>query len=136
MGVKCIAPAPLANMAALQPEDLLGGGLDIDGWSYLKQDVEHRRCADLIDKTYVQRQQFSRVMSSQLSPEERKDVHEIVVGAIEHKATFDTKWIGRIRLFKWPALGCEHLGITPIVSIIKCFIRGVMSWIFDSTIST
>ena len=33
-------------------------------------------------------------MSSQLRPEERKDVHEIVVGAIEHKATFDTKWIG------------------------------------------
>ena len=45
-------------MAALiQPEDLLGGGLDIDGWSYLKQDAEHRRCADLTDKTYVQRQQ-------------------------------------------------------------------------------
>ena len=80
--------------ALLQPEDLLGGGLDIDGWSYLKQDAEHRRCADLTDKTYVQRQQFPRVLNSQLRPEERKDVHEIVVGAIEHKATFDTKWIG------------------------------------------
>ena len=34
------------------------------------------------------------MLSSQLRPEERKDVHEIVVGAIEHKATFDTKWIG------------------------------------------
>ena len=34
------------------------------------------------------------MLSSHLRPEERKDVHEIVVGAIEHKATFDTKWIG------------------------------------------
>ena len=96
-------------MAALQPEDLLGGGLDIDGWSYLKQDGEHRRCADLTDKTYVQRQQYPRVLNSQLCQEERKDVHEIVVGAIEHKATFDTKWIGRIEgLILRPFFASRH----------------------------
>ena len=54
--------------ALLQPEDLLGGGLDIDGWSYLKQDAEHRRCADLTDKTYVQRQQGCNSIDIFLSP--------------------------------------------------------------------
>ena len=75
-------------------EDLLGGGLDIDGWSYLKQDAEHRSCADLTDKTYVLRQQYPRVLHSQLRQGERKEVHEIVIASIEHRAAFDTKWIG------------------------------------------
>ena len=40
--------------------------------------------------------QYPRVLNSQLSREERRDVHEIVVGSIEQKATFDTQWIGRM----------------------------------------
>ena len=36
-------------------EDLLGGGLDIDGWNYLKHEVG-RTVADLTDKSHVHRQ--------------------------------------------------------------------------------
>ena len=63
--VSLVHYAPYANMATMA-EDLLGGGLDIDGWSYLKQDREHNRCADLIDKTYLGRQQGC-VQQSRLS---------------------------------------------------------------------
>ncbi len=52
-------------------EELLGAGLDIDGWSYLKTEGG-RNWAQLVDRSFVHRQQFPVVKHSLLGPEEHK----------------------------------------------------------------
>ncbi len=75
-------------------EDLLGAGLDIDGWNYLKQ--EHGRAvADLVDRSYVHRQMVPFLLRCVLPKELVSEAHEVVVSALESKSTLDSAWVGK-----------------------------------------
>jgi hypothetical protein len=47
-------------------EDLLGGGLDIEGWSYLKNEVA-QKISELTDRSLVLRSTFPMVIKSKAS---------------------------------------------------------------------
>jgi len=47
-------------------EDLLGGGLDIEGWSYLKNEVA-QKISELTDRSLVLRSTFPMVLKSKVS---------------------------------------------------------------------
>jgi len=48
-------PGPTASVIGAMADELLGAGLDIDGWTFLKQELG-RSVADLTDKSYVHKQ--------------------------------------------------------------------------------
>ncbi len=99
----------------MQGDELLGGGLDIDGWNFLKHEPG-RTVNDLVDKSYIHRQhvplmvRYGRIVSDirhimvhqtnsaircQLPKHQRQEAHEIVVAALETKSTVDPPWIGK-----------------------------------------
>lgn len=47
-------------------EDLLGGGLDIEGWSYLKNEVA-QKISELTDRSLVLRSTFPMVIKSKVT---------------------------------------------------------------------
>ena len=74
-------------------EELLGGGLDIDGWSYLKNEVQGK-INEMTDRSLILRSTFPLVMKSRLKKKESKDAYEIVVAVMEMKSTIEPPWIG------------------------------------------
>ena len=74
-------------------EDLLGGGLDIDGWSYLKTE-NGRSVADLMDRSHVHRQQMPLVRKSLLPRAMHRDLQDIVINVLELKTSIDPHWMG------------------------------------------
>ena len=75
-------------------EELLGGGLDIDGWSYLKNEVQGK-INEMTDRSLILRSTFPLIMKSRLKKKESKDAYEIVVAVMEMKSTIEPPWIGR-----------------------------------------
>ena len=87
-------------MAAVD-QDLLGGGLDIEGWSYIKKDVA-AKIADMTDRTTVLRNTFPMLMRSKMQHDQQKQqvMHEIVTTALEAKSVIDVSFIGKKCLYK------------------------------------
>ena len=100
-------------MAGL-PEDLLGAGdwlkntwnsrffivsflwlgLDIDGWSYIKNEVA-AKIADMQDRSTILRSMFPLLLKSKFVKEnEKRDVYDIVQGALEFKAVLNVPFVG------------------------------------------
>ena len=99
-------------MAGL-PEDLLGAGdwlkntlenqdfsfflwlgLDIDGWSYIKNEVA-AKIADMQDRSTILRSMFPLLLKSGFVKEnEKRDVYDIVQGALEFKAVLNVPFVG------------------------------------------
>ena len=75
-------------------DDLLGGGLDIEGWSYLKFE-SGRNLTELLDKSYTHRQQIPLIIKSPMSQAQHRDIHEVVINALELKTQIDPAWIGK-----------------------------------------
>ena len=87
-------------------EDLLGGGLDIDGWSYLKNDVQGK-INEMTDRSLILRSTFPLIMRSKLKKKEAKDAYELVVQVMEMKSSIEPPWIGKflapkIQFHRWP----------------------------------
>ena len=75
-------------------EELLGGGLDIDGWSYLKNEVQSK-INEMTDRSLVLRSTFPLIMKSKLKKEEDiKQAYDMIVAVMEVKSTIDPPWIG------------------------------------------
>ena len=75
-------------------EELLGGGLDIDGWSYLKNDVQGK-INEMTDRSLILRSTFPLIMRSKLKKKEAKDAYELVVQVMEMKRSIEPPWIGK-----------------------------------------
>ena len=76
-------------------DELLGGGLDIDGWSYLKHEVA-AKIADMTDRSTILRSMFPLLLKSKfVKEEEKKEVFEIVQAALEMKSVIDVPFIGK-----------------------------------------
>ena len=76
-------------------EELLGGGLDIDGWSYLKNEVQSK-INEMTDRSLVLRSTFPLIVKSKLKKEEDiKQAYDLVVAVMEMKSTIDPPWIGK-----------------------------------------
>ena len=76
-------------------EELLGGGLDIDGWSFLKNEVQGK-INEMTDRSLILRSTFPLIMKSKLrKDQEAKDAYELVVAIMEMKSTIDGPWIGK-----------------------------------------
>ena len=82
-------------------EDLLGGGLDIDGWNFLKTE-SNRNVAELTDRSYVHRQAVPLVLKCLLAKEQRQEAHEVIVAALETRSQIDPAWTGKDR--HWEAM--------------------------------
>ena len=81
-------------MAAVD-QDLLGGGLDIEGWSYIKKEVA-AKIADMTDRTTVLRNTFPMLMRSKLESDQQKQIiHELVTTTLEAKSVIDVSFIGK-----------------------------------------
>ena len=81
-------------MAAVD-QDILGGGLDIEGWSYIKKDVA-AKIADMTDRTTILRNTFPMVVRSTLQTDRQKNsVQEIITTALEAKSVIDVSFIGK-----------------------------------------
>ena len=83
-------------MAAVD-QDILGGGLDIEGWSYIKKDVA-TKINDMTDRTTVLRNTFPMQIRSKLQAEVAARVHEIITTALEAKSVIDVPFIGKFLL--------------------------------------
>ena len=86
-------------------QELLGGGLDIEGWNYIKKDVA-AKIADMTDRTTILRNTFPMVVKSELQTDKQKrTVQEICTSTLEAKGVIDVSFIGR-RIFdqKWYTL--------------------------------
>ena len=80
-------------MAAVD-QDLLGGGLDIEGWSYIKKEVA-AKIADMTDRTTVLRNTFPMLMRSKLESDQQKQViQELITTTLEAKSVIDISFIG------------------------------------------
>ena len=76
-------------------QDLLGGGLDIEGWSYIKKEVA-TKIADMTDRTTVLRNTFPMLMRSKMESEQQKQIiHELVTTTLEAKSVIDVSFIGK-----------------------------------------
>ena len=75
-------------------DELLGGGLDIDGWNYLKLE-QNRSVHDLIDKSHIHRQMTPLVLRNTLPKEHRQEANEAIVACLEAKSTFMPEWVGK-----------------------------------------
>ena len=76
-------------------EELLGGGLDIDGWSYLKNEVQGK-VNEMTDRSLILRSTFPLVMKAKWTKEEdQKNAYDIVVAVMETKSTIEPPWIGK-----------------------------------------
>ena len=85
-------------MAAVD-QDILGGGLDIEGWSYIKKDVA-AKIADMTDRTTVLRNTFPMVVRSKLQTDRQKNsVQEIITTALEAKSVIDVSFIGKFLVY-------------------------------------
>ena len=73
-------------------DDLLGGGLDIEGWNYIKLE-QARGINELVDKAFIHRQMMPLILKNTLPKEMRQEAFEAVVGCIEAKSTFHPDWI-------------------------------------------
>merc|ERR1712126_237684 len=74
-------------------EELLGGGLDIDGWSYLKNEVQGK-VNEMTDRSLILRSTFPLVMKAKWTKEEdQKNAYDIVVAVMETKSTIEPPWI-------------------------------------------
>ena len=81
-------------------EDLLGGGLDIDGWSYLKNEVQGK-INEMTDRSLILRSTFPLIIKSKLKKEEdQKHAYDLVVAVMETKSTIEPPWIGKLRIRK------------------------------------
>ena len=76
-------------------EELLGGGLDIDGWSYLKNDVQGK-INEMTDRSLILRSTFPLPMKVKLHAKEKKEAEDIVVQVMEMKSSIEPPWIGRL----------------------------------------
>jgi hypothetical protein len=56
-------------------EDLLGAGLDIEGWSYLKGEVA-QKISELTDRSLILRSTFPMVIKSKVSKDKLKHKNE------------------------------------------------------------
>ena len=74
-------------------EELLGGGLDIDGWSYLKNEVQGK-INEMTDRSLILRSTFPLVIKSKLKKPESKTAYDLVVTVMEMKSTIEPPWIG------------------------------------------
>ena len=80
---------------AVADQDILGGGLDIEGWSYVKKDVA-TKIADMTDRTTILRNTFPMLVRSNLQTDTQKlTVHEIVTTTLEAKSVIDIAFIGK-----------------------------------------
>ena len=79
-------------------QDLLGGGLDIEGWSYIKKEVA-TKIADMTDRTTVLRNTFPMLMRSKMESDQQKQIiHELVTTTLEAKSVIDVSFIGKFLL--------------------------------------
>ena len=79
-------------------DDLLGNGLDIDGWNYLKLEVQGK-INEMTDRSFLLRSTFPLVIKSKLrNPEENKEANDIVLAIMEMKSVIDAPWIGKPNL--------------------------------------
>ena len=74
-------------------EDLLGGGLDIDGWSYLKNEVQGK-INEMTDRSLILRSTFPLIIKSKLKKPESKTAYDTVVTVMEMKSSIEPPWIG------------------------------------------
>ena len=69
-------------------------GLDIDGWSYIKNEVA-AKIADMQDRSTILRSMFPLLLKSKFVKEnEKRDVYDIVQGALEFKAVLNVPFVG------------------------------------------
>ena len=72
----------------------LGGGLDIDGWSFLKNDVQ-TKINEMTDRSLILRSTFPLVLKCHLKNEkDQKTAYDLIVAIMESKSTIDHPWIG------------------------------------------
>ena len=72
----------------------LGGGLDIDGWSFLKNDVQ-TKINEMTDRSLILRSTFPLVLKCHLKNEkDQKTAYDLIVAIMESKSTIDPPWIG------------------------------------------
>ena len=65
--------------------ELLGGGLDIDGWSFLKNDVQSK-INEMTDRSLILRSTFPLVLNSNLKNEkDQKIAYDMIVAIMESK---------------------------------------------------
>ena len=77
----------------------LGGGLDIDGWSFLKNDVQ-TKINEMTDRSLILRSTFPLVLNSHLKNEkDQKTAYDLIVAIMESKSTIDHPWIGMKQFF-------------------------------------
>ena len=75
-------------------EELLGGGLDIDGWSFLKNEVQSK-INEMTDRSLILRSTFPLILKSKFKKEEEvKQAYDIVAAVMEMKSTIEPPWIG------------------------------------------
>jgi hypothetical protein len=78
--------------------DILGAGLDIEGWSYLKNEVQGK-INEMTDRNLVLRSTFPLIMKSKLrNEEENKEAVDLVLAIMEMKSTIETPFIGNFLL--------------------------------------
>ena len=75
-------------------EDLLGGGLDIEGWNYLRNERQGK-INDITDRSLILRSTFPLVMKTKFAKKEGREALDMVSAIMEQKSTIDPPWIGK-----------------------------------------
>ena len=76
-------------------EELLGGGLDIDGWSFLKNEVQSK-VNEMTDRSLILRSTFPLVLKSRFKKDEDvKNAYDLVAAVMEMKSNIDPPWLGK-----------------------------------------
>ena len=82
-------------------EELLGGGLDIEGWNYLKNERQNK-INDITDRSLILRSTFPLVMKTKFAKKEGREALDMVSAIMEQKSTIDPPWIGKNVLIRNP----------------------------------
>ena len=75
-------------------EELLGGGLDIEGWNYLRNERQ-AKINEITDRGLILRSTFPLVMKTKFEKKEKRDTLDFVSSILEQKTTIDPPWIGK-----------------------------------------
>lgn len=80
-------------------DDLLGGGLDIDGWNFIKLEST-RNVQDLADRSFIHRQMVPILRRTMMPKRHFKEAKEIVVAALDATHAIEPLWIGEYQKIK------------------------------------
>ncbi|TRY68382.1 hypothetical protein TCAL_12020 [Tigriopus californicus] len=73
-------------------DDLLGGGLDIDGWNFIKLETT-RNVQDLADRSHVHRQMVPILRKTMMLKPQFREAKEVVIAALDASHAIEPLWI-------------------------------------------